>query len=153
MMAKASKYASDRQFVRFFEEWIDGSTIHSSTQSKELSIDIVKSVSAWLLYESILVFFSRLVSYTQSSKDRTAWTKALKADVGSLYLWGECYEGGQLDIILADSDDLRHTIIELLATLGLELHNGIFIAPRIHTKWLTAQDYYQLSDLYCPKNK
>lgn len=143
-MAEASKSVGDQQTLRFLEEWLDGSTIQSFAQPKDPKKEAAGSGFVRLLYETVLAFFSRLVSYTPRTKDCAVWTKTLKADVGSLYLWGECYEGGELDQILADSDDLRNIILELLATLGVYLQKGMTRSTKdSHIKWLIVQDYYQ----------
>lgn len=98
-------------------EWIDGSTIHRSRDTEDGG---AAAGFAWTLYDLDLKLLTRLIPIisrelpTISRKD----TKTLKQSLGNLFLWGDGFRDGMLENVTLESDDLKETILELLARIG-----------------------------------
>jgi hypothetical protein len=99
-------------------EWIDGATVHRST-------DIVEgegatSGFAWSLYNLDLELLTKLIPIVSRDiptilrKD----IKALKQSLGNLFLWGDGFRDGRLESVLEESDDLKETLVASLVEIG-----------------------------------
>ena len=98
------------------KEWIDGNT-NERLQASEPSGDLVNLNFIEELYQTVLKVFTerwRLVSSSMSLARKRIFKEAL----GRLYLWGRDFQNGGLASISAQSDDLRDTILDLLASIG-----------------------------------
>lgn len=93
----------------FFDEWIDGTAV------QRLCDDEASSGFAWNLYQQILDLLAELIQTQSSSKEDLP---SMRQSLGNLFLWGDGLRNGKLDIILDESDDLRGSIISLLAAVG-----------------------------------
>ena len=74
------------------------------------------------LYKDCLAYFTTL-SLSQSdyiSSDQKE-RKFFKRELGRLFLWGEDFQDGKLQIILRHSTDLINTVLRLLVALGRAL--------------------------------
>ncbi|MCJ1393645.1 hypothetical protein MMC18_006520 [Xylographa bjoerkii] len=97
-------------------EWIDGNSIKRS-QPVASDEDFVNLDFAEELYGTLLSVFAQIcrtcAKTFSSSKQRQN-----KEALGRLHLWGRDFQGGKLACILAQSDDLRDTVIDLLGQIG-----------------------------------
>lgn len=103
----------------YLKEWIDGATIQkiSGNCDGEEAAETVDTGFAWALYDHILKLLSILVTLDSpklSKKD----ARSLKDLVGKLFLWGDGFREGNLENILDCADDLRETVVGLLAGIG-----------------------------------
>ena len=76
--------------------------------------------AAATLYGECLEYFttlsqSDLMSFGQNER------KLFKRDLGRLFLWGEDFQDGKLEVILRHSTDLNSTVLRLLVALGRAL--------------------------------
>lgn len=94
------------------EEWIDGATIHRSAVDREAATGF-----AWRLYDNTFKLFSKVlpVAVKSSSHVSKRDLKASKNSLGNLFVWGEGYGDGKLELVLEESDELKETVIESLA--------------------------------------
>jgi hypothetical protein len=68
--------------------------------------------------------FTSLAPYMTECPQLLDSSCSIQEDMGRLYLWGEAFGDGQLDIILQASEELRTTILELNATISNILIHG-----------------------------
>ena len=104
--------------IGFLQEWIDGATVETSVEEAHLESDVTIGF-AWTLYNHVLELFAKLLpiaarSSSLSQKD----IKSLRAALGSLYLWGDTFENGKLELVLEESEDLKESILCSLVDLG-----------------------------------
>ena len=69
------------------------------------------------LYSDCVALFSA-VCHEHTSELCQSNGGSLKEALGRLYLWGEGFRDGQLDVILATSPYLRVNVLKLLAKVG-----------------------------------
>jgi hypothetical protein len=99
-------------------EWIDGATIHRSTEFEER--EGATAGFAWSLHDLNLELLTKLIPIvsrdisTISRKD----VKALKQSLGNLFLWGDGFRDGRLESVLEESDDLKETVVSSLVGIG-----------------------------------
>jgi hypothetical protein len=99
-------------------EWIDGATIYRSTDAEDG--ERATAGFAWSLYDLNLKLLTELIPIverdipTVSRKD----VKALKQSLGNLFLWGDGFRDGSLEIVLEESDDLKETLVSSLVQIG-----------------------------------
>ncbi|KAH8747795.1 hypothetical protein BGZ57DRAFT_835767, partial [Hyaloscypha finlandica] len=98
-------------------EWIDGATIH---RSRDAENEGAAAGFAWTLYDLDLKLLTNLVPIvsrdlpTTSRKD----IKTLKQSLGNLFLWGDGFRDGILEIVLEESDDLKETLVASLVGIA-----------------------------------
>ncbi|MCJ1439356.1 hypothetical protein MMC27_008748 [Xylographa pallens] len=102
-------------------EWIDGNSIKRS-QPTAPDTDIVNLDFAEELYGTLLTVFAR-VCRTYSNTIPLSKQRQNKEALGRLHLWGRDFQDGKLACVLAQSDDLRNTVIELLGQVGKVILN------------------------------
>jgi hypothetical protein len=116
------------------EEWIDGPYIHASVTSKlRLPIatcsDPATDGITWRLWElclSLFTTFRPLIIDSTPNIDASAiahWKDLL----GTLFVWGDGFRNGQLDLILQDSDDLQITTLADLSAIASILNNSMSV--------------------------
>ncbi|MCJ1285845.1 hypothetical protein MMC26_005187 [Xylographa opegraphella] len=97
-------------------EWIDGNSFKRS-QPTASGGDLVNLDFAEELYETILSVFAQVCR--TYSKPILLWKqRQCKEALGRVHLWGRDFQDGRLARVLAQSDDLRNTVIELLGQIG-----------------------------------
>jgi len=102
------------------EEWIDGTTIQKSGDDP---CDDGNTGFAWNLYDHVFKLLSALVPL---ASENVGWlskkdTRCLKEFLGYLFLWGDGFRDGRLEIVLEESDDLKESVVGLLMTVGTVL--------------------------------
>jgi hypothetical protein len=110
------------------EEWIDGPYIHASVISglrlpTATCSDPTTDGITWRLWELCLSLFTTLrpliIDGTPNIDASTiAYWKNL---LGTLFVWGDGFRNGQLDLVLQDSDDLQNTILADLGAIAVIL--------------------------------
>lgn len=110
----------------FLEEWLDGTTIHRVAAT--FNDNDTTTSFAWNLYDNLLKLLSTLVPVilARSSRLSRKSARSLKESLGNLFLWGDGFRNGLLEIILEQSDDLRRSVISLLVSVGTILITGRF---------------------------
>ena len=99
-------------------EWIDGATVHRSTDVQEVEDATVGF--AWSLYNLNLNILTELIPTvsrdipTISRKD----VKVLKRSLGNLFLWGDGCRDGKLESVLEELDNLKETLVSSLVRIG-----------------------------------
>ncbi|MCJ1479097.1 hypothetical protein MMC13_007781 [Lambiella insularis] len=131
----ASPYTLGGLIIR---EWIDGNSIERSLHLLT-GKDIVNLDFAEELYISVLEVFTQLQK-SQALTSSNPKDRRVNEAVAILHLWGRDFRDGKLACVLAQSDDLRESIICLLAKIGkivLELaitrldHHGESLAEQV----------------------
>ena len=120
-------------------EWIDGNSIKRS-QPTAFETDIVNLDFEEELYGTLLAVFAQ-VCRTHSKTIPLLKQRQNKEALGRLHLWGRDFQDGKLACVLAQSDDLRNTVIELLGQVG-KVILGMFllkVARKLHTYVLRVQ--------------
>ncbi|MCJ1379558.1 hypothetical protein MMC17_002659 [Xylographa soralifera] len=97
-------------------EWIDGNSIKRS-QPTASGGDIVNLDFVEELYGTLLSVFAQ-VCQTYSKTIPLSKQRQSKEALGRLHLWGRDFQDGKLACVLAQSDDLRNNVIELLGQVG-----------------------------------
>ena len=96
------------------EEWIDGATIHRSGYGE------TATGFAWNLYDHIFRLFlaiAPLASYFSPEISKRE-LKSLKESLGNLFLWGDGFCDGRLEVVLEESDDLKESVVNSLIAAG-----------------------------------
>jgi hypothetical protein len=98
----------------------------ADTMKEDLSVPLAFPIHrlAWQLYQESISLFAELSGFLAGSAQLRDYENDLRDDLGRLFLWGESFGGGRLDDILADSDELRITILELCTTVSKVLIEG-----------------------------
>lgn len=79
------------------------------------------------LFKDSLAYFTILSQSDLISSDEKE-RRFFKRELGRLFLWGEDFQDGKLQIILRHSTDLNNTVLRLLVALGkalVESNTGI----------------------------
>jgi hypothetical protein len=113
-----------RNGEELLEEWIDGPYIRASVRlPKCTSSDPAKDGSIWRLWElclSLLTTLRPLIIDSTPNIDASSiahWKDLL----GTLFVWGDGFRNGQLDLVLQDSDDLRNATLADLGAIAVIL--------------------------------
>ncbi|KAH9210359.1 hypothetical protein DL95DRAFT_465858 [Leptodontidium sp. 2 PMI_412] len=98
-------------------EWIDGTSIH------RVQVDGRDSAEAGFLfgfYNQILNLFSTIAPLVSriTPPVPTQDIRSLKENVGSLFLWGDGFRDGSLDVVVENSADLKESITTSLTTMS-----------------------------------
>jgi hypothetical protein len=124
---------SARNGLASLEEWIDGPYIHTSVTRlrlpKATSSDPTKDGIAWRLWELCLSLFTTLrpliidgTPYIGPSAI-VDWNDLLE----TLFIWGDGFRNGQLDLVLQDSADLQNTTLADLGAIAVILKTSTSI--------------------------
>ena len=76
------------------------------------------------LYSDCLALFSAISQRKSLLRTRNVDEEVFEEGLATLYLWGEGFSNGKLDVILATSPDLCATILKFLAAVGDVLANS-----------------------------
>lgn len=118
-------------------EWIDGNSIQrlppspSSPQEDYVNLDFAEE-----LYGTILDVFSK-TWHLWAGRCTALNNRQVKEVLARLRLWGRDFRDGKLACILAQSDELRDTILELLCQIGKIIISMLFYIPRQAPEELT----------------
>lgn len=102
------------------EEWIDGSSVHR--ESDDVGEENTEAF-AWVLYQQTLHLFAGLLPFAPDDDGSQQHKKTLKDALGKLFLWGDGFSGGRLEVVLEECDDLKVSIISGLAAIGRTLNS------------------------------
>lgn len=80
----------------------------------------------WQLHQESIALFLELSGSLNCSEQLHDHEDDLRGDLARLLLWGESFDGGKLDDILAGSAELRDVVLELCATVSEILIEGKF---------------------------
>lgn len=107
--------------------------VESTGNTKHNLLDSTERLGlATCLYQACMGAFRALCSpnppdtsseYRSSSPEEMS---SLKQLLGRLHLWGESFNDGSLDKAVAQSDEMRNTVLELLCDIGSELWQSKF---------------------------
>ena len=106
------------------EEWIDGPYIHASVRlPKATCSDATKDGIIWRLWELCLSLFTALRPLIIDGTPNTdaSSISQWKDLLGTLFVWGDGFRNGQLDLVLQDSDDLQNTTLADLGAIAVIL--------------------------------
>ncbi|KAL9121957.1 MAG: hypothetical protein Q9187_001482 [Circinaria calcarea] len=106
----------------FTQEWIDGNNFQRLPQEDQVDLSFAQE-----LYDACIGFFTKVlqgISRSGSDIVQKYQLGTLKEEWARLYLWGSGFENGKLAGVLAQSDELRDSVLELLSgTSQLLIHN------------------------------
>jgi hypothetical protein len=120
-------------------EWIDGMTVQTIGENIGGRSSQASTGFAWSPYHHTLELFSLLFPLTlawSGSSYNIQREKVFKKSLGKLFLWGDGFRGGKLEIVLDESENLRENVIECLVTIAKILlfsklpvcnHNPLFL--------------------------
>jgi hypothetical protein len=116
------------------QEWIDGPYIHASVTSRlrlprATCSDPTRDGITWRLWELCLSLFTTLRPLIiDGTPDIDAFATVYWKDIlGTLFVWGDGFRNGQLDLVLQDSDDLQNTILADLGAIAIILKTSTSI--------------------------
>ena len=113
--------------VAFLEEWIDGATIQKSSSALgDDPCDGAATGFAWNLFDHVLRLFSIITPLASNGATAISkkGTRSLKESLGKLFLWGDSFRDGRLEIVLDASDEIKESVLSTLATVGRILIQG-----------------------------
>lgn len=90
------------------------------------------------LYANIIALFTKLIHPSWRGDHKL--DESLAEQLGRLFLWGEDFRDGKLDMILESYADLRLSIVKALIALGKALINSKTTSKRKALRfWLTIE--------------
>ena len=93
----------------------NSASYYTGQQETELAFDLHH-------YSTELV--TSLAPYIATCPQLQNSSHAMQEDMGRLYLWGEAFGDGRLNIILQASEELKNTVLEINATISTILLQG-----------------------------
>lgn len=73
----------------------------------------------WTFHEECINMITKLLPLISTNPILRGQQEVLREDVGRLFLWGESFRNGKLDMVLSQSEELRDTVLEFITAIGL----------------------------------
>ena len=103
-------------------KWLNASVATAKTNHKTLEGEHDKGI-ATQLYISSQESFEELHRQCYQ-KWSTRQSSNLREEITKLYLWGEAFRDGELDVALRQSHDARCTVLSILIDMGQSVMQG-----------------------------
>ena len=119
---KQERTAQER--ISYVEQWRKASSnIIAATDEISSKIENDQGIAA-RLYMTCLQVLRVICLKGTKSMPLESRLKALKEELGKLYLWGQPFRREELDYILEQSEDLRASVFALLSGIGTSILQG-----------------------------
>ena len=105
------------------KEWLESSSSNLLTIDGQSAYGKDEAGLAAQLYS----LCRRVLGDLCSQKQDLPSTRPLREELTKLYLWGQSFGPGELDIALEHSDDARYIVLDALGEIGRSLLRGKFL--------------------------
>ena len=100
-------------------EWL--STNHETPSGSSCDIPDAHETFAARLYHCCVASFRDFCQFRERQNDTVILKSNLRDELARLYMWGEYFKDGELDIALALSEELASKVISILSAIGKRL--------------------------------
>lgn len=122
IMSSATAGSSRRN--RYTQEWLESCASNPLTIDGQLAHDEDEEGIAIQLYSICSSVLRDLCSQTQDPHSTRPQSLLLREELTKLYLWGQSFGPGELDLALEHSDDVRYIVLDALGNIGRLLLRG-----------------------------